>query len=214
MAGELTFGNRGGETADSRVLVIKHFEDAINFRELYDVLNPRRKFHQFQLSAATSGRGVSRHQFAQPAAVDVEDLGHVEENLLVSIFERRLDQVAQSLGALPEGDRALQMQDEYIANFPIEMFQRHSIDASAPQPVCQMIEFGMPDRSVTRREANQILGAAAATPLLAAQSPGLAAQSPVSAAQSPDVCFLTAIEMADMIRRKKLSAREVMGAHL
>src|SRR5579864_3183601 len=58
----------------------------------------------------------------------------------------------------------------------------------------------MPDRSVTRREASQILGAAAATQLLAAQS--------------PDICFLSAIEMAGLIRRKKLSAREALAAHL
>ena len=58
----------------------------------------------------------------------------------------------------------------------------------------------MPDRSVTRREASQILSAAAATQLLAAQS--------------PDICFLSAIEMAGLIRRKKLSAREALAAHL
>ena len=58
----------------------------------------------------------------------------------------------------------------------------------------------MSDRSVTRREANQILGAAAATQLLAAQS--------------PDLCFLSAVELAGMIRRKKVSAREVLSAHL
>jgi amidase len=34
------------------------------------------------------------------------------------------------------------------------------------------------------------------------------------AAQTPDICFLTAVEMASLIRRKKLSAREVMTAHL
>ena len=33
-------------------------------------------------------------------------------------------------------------------------------------------------------------------------------------AQSPDICFLTAVEIADLIRRKKLSAREAMAAHL
>src|SRR5579864_6203516 len=58
----------------------------------------------------------------------------------------------------------------------------------------------MPDRSVTRREAGQLLGAAAATQLLVAES--------------PDICFLSALEMAGLIRRKKLSAREVMAAHL
>ena len=34
------------------------------------------------------------------------------------------------------------------------------------------------------------------------------------AAQTPDICFLTAVEMASLIRRKKLSAREVVAAHL
>jgi amidase len=53
---------------------------------------------------------------------------------------------------------------------------------------------------VTRREAAQLLGLAAATQLLA--TPG------------PDICFLTATEMAGLIRRKKLSARETMAAHL
>jgi len=58
----------------------------------------------------------------------------------------------------------------------------------------------MPDPLVTRREAAQLLGVAAATQLLSAAG--------------TDICFLTATEMADMIRRKKLSARETMDAHL
>src|SRR4029077_3646702 len=53
---------------------------------------------------------------------------------------------------------------------------------------------------INRREAVQLLGAATAAQTLAAQS--------------PDICFLTAVEMADLIRRKKLSAREAMAAHL
>src|ERR1700722_1555624 len=58
----------------------------------------------------------------------------------------------------------------------------------------------LPDLRVTRREAAQLLGAAAATQLLAAEK--------------SDICFLTATEMADLIRRKKLSARETLDAHL
>lgn len=58
----------------------------------------------------------------------------------------------------------------------------------------------MADPSITRRQAGQILGAAAASPLLAAET--------------PDICFLSAVEMASLIRRKKLSAREAMDAHL
>ena len=53
---------------------------------------------------------------------------------------------------------------------------------------------------VTRREAAQILSAAAATQLLAAQG--------------SDICFLSATQMAELIRQKKLSARETLDAHL
>jgi amidase len=53
---------------------------------------------------------------------------------------------------------------------------------------------------INRREAVQLLGAATAVPALAAQA--------------PDICFLSAVEMAGLIHRKKLSAREVMAAHL
>jgi amidase len=58
-----------------------------------------------------------------------------------------------------------------------------------------------PDPVVTRREAAQLLGAAAAATTLLGAS-------------APDICFLTATEMAELIRRKKLSAREVLDAHL
>jgi len=57
----------------------------------------------------------------------------------------------------------------------------------------------MPD-PITRRETGKILAAAAASPMLAAST--------------PDICFKTAVEMASLIRRKKLSAREAMDAHL
>src|SRR5581483_10281686 len=53
---------------------------------------------------------------------------------------------------------------------------------------------------ITRRKAGQILGAAAA------------AQTLASAA--PDICFMTAVEMAGLIRKNKLSAREALDAHL
>jgi len=53
---------------------------------------------------------------------------------------------------------------------------------------------------INRREAVQLLGAATATQALSADA--------------PEICFLTAVELAGLIRRKKLSAREVMAAHL
>ena len=58
----------------------------------------------------------------------------------------------------------------------------------------------MSDREITRRQASQILGAAAAAGSLSAQP--------------SDICFLTAREIATLVKQKKLSAREVMEAHL
>jgi len=63
-----------------------------------------------------------------------------------------------------------------------------------------MAESPLTHSPITRREAAQLLGAAAATGALAAQT--------------PDICFLTATEMAGLIRRRKLSAREAVAAHL
>src|ERR1700691_384571 len=53
---------------------------------------------------------------------------------------------------------------------------------------------------ITRRQAGQILGAAAAAKSLSGET--------------SDVCFLTAVQMPALIRAKKLSAREVLAAHL
>ena len=52
----------------------------------------------------------------------------------------------------------------------------------------------------TRRDAVQILAAAAAVP--------------ATAAPASDICFLEAREMTKLIRAKKLSARETLAAHL
>ncbi len=53
---------------------------------------------------------------------------------------------------------------------------------------------------INHREAVQLLGAATAAQTLAAKA--------------PDICFLTAVEIASLVRRRKLSAREVIAAHL
>jgi len=54
---------------------------------------------------------------------------------------------------------------------------------------------------ITRRQAGKLLATAAAARSVRADAPS-------------DICFMTAREMAALIRRKKLSAREAMEAHL
>ena len=73
---------------------------------------------------------------------------------------------------------------------------------------------------MSRREAlklgTNVAVSAAITPLLSASSvePHLTFANMPGANSSPDICFLRAVDMVDLIRQKKLSAREVMQAHL
>ena len=68
---------------------------------------------------------------------------------------------------------------------------------------------------MSRREFNRIVGAAAfgsaLGPVSAAAMPD---ENGVMASQSNELCYLSAIELAARIRRKDVSAREVMTAHL
>jgi hypothetical protein len=61
----------------------------------------------------------------------------------------------------------------------------------------------MPD-SLNRREVLQTL---------AASSLAFAARS-AAAAETSEICSMTAVQMAGLIRSKKLSARETIAAHL
>ena len=61
----------------------------------------------------------------------------------------------------------------------------------------------MADKDLTRRDAAKLVGGAIAASAVAGESQA-----------APDLCFLSARELAAMIRGKKVSAREVMAAHL
>ena len=70
--------------------------------------------------------------------------------------------------------------------------------------------------SISRREFNRWLGAAAlGTPSLRSIDHGIERQPSVHEATAPDdLCFTSALQLAAMLRAKKVSAREVMSAHL
>ena len=78
--------------------------------------------------------------------------------------------------------------------------------------------------SITRREFGQILGAAAMSGALPDVSLGTLSDPTTmnghtpsaesSSATADELCTLTAVDLAARIRRKQVSAREVMAAHL
>ena len=71
---------------------------------------------------------------------------------------------------------------------------------------------------MSRREALKLgtnaAVSAAITPILSASATKSSSASANVPESSPDICFLRAVDMADLIRQKKLSARELMQAHL
>jgi hypothetical protein len=75
----------------------------------------------------------------------------------------------------------------------------------------------MPDSNlISRREFNAALGGGAMAKALPHPLPG-APGAPSRNAKSPpqsELCEMTAVELADRLRRRQVSAREVMTAHL
>lgn len=64
---------------------------------------------------------------------------------------------------------------------------------------------------ITRREFGQVIGTAAVGAVIPAAS---SASPQTPAAPASELCYMSAVELADRIRRKQVSAREVMAAHL
>lgn len=64
---------------------------------------------------------------------------------------------------------------------------------------------------ITRRD---VLGAGTSAAIAAAAPPVLPAQNNSSPTSADEICFMRAVDILDAIRKKKLSAREVMQAHL
>jgi amidase len=76
----------------------------------------------------------------------------------------------------------------------------------------------MPNDAPTRRSFNKTVGAAAAgtamQQLLGPGAPVAGASEPGQAARASELCEMTAVELTAGLRRKDLSSREVMTAHL
>jgi amidase len=74
----------------------------------------------------------------------------------------------------------------------------------------------MKKTEITRREFGQVIGTAAVSAVVPGGSIPRPAASPVSRSQGAgsELCFMSAVELAARIRRKEVSAREVMTAHL
>jgi hypothetical protein len=70
------------------------------------------------------------------------------------------------------------------------------------------------ETGITRREFGKLVGAAALGSALPSMSAAMPDENGVMGAQSNELCYLSAVELASRIRRKDVSAREVLTAHL
>jgi len=67
---------------------------------------------------------------------------------------------------------------------------------------------------ISRRDFNTVLGLGAVGTALHPVAAGAAAAAQPVPSRVPELCEMTAVELADRLRRKQVSAREVMSAHL
>ena len=76
--------------------------------------------------------GEGCNQLAEAAAIDVVNLGHIQQNLSSTGFDGILDQLPQGLGSLAKRNGALQVEDENEQLFIRKLFTNNLMLDSRP----------------------------------------------------------------------------------
>jgi hypothetical protein len=76
------------ERLDGRGLVVEALEDGMEFCDLQQVADPVAKIEQFDFSVEFPHAHEGTDQMCQAGAVDVIDIGEIEQNLSMSLGEK------------------------------------------------------------------------------------------------------------------------------
>src|SRR5580700_1311870 len=125
------------KAADGGGFVVKDLEYSIDLGELHDILNPLRKLHELEFSAATGGCGVGGNEFTQTAGIDVVDFGHIQKDVFPAALERIGDQLPKLAGARSKCNGAGEIHDQDVPYFPVKMFEGHGATVAPRGGACQ-----------------------------------------------------------------------------
>src|SRR5690349_14015766 len=104
-----------GEAADGVGLVVVALENGEELGDGQQVLDALGEVQQAHVAALPLHRRVRAHHLAQPGAVDVGNVGQVQNELLAALEHEAVDLVLQDLVALAERHLALEVQNGDVA---------------------------------------------------------------------------------------------------
>ncbi len=113
------------ERLQRRYLVVVHVEDGVKPCYLQEVANVLGQVHQLEFAALIAQRGVVHHQLADARAVDVNDAGEVEQDLVVAVSRKLLYDISQFARTFTEAKLATDVHDGDIAHSSRAGLNRH-----------------------------------------------------------------------------------------
>src|SRR5579859_3554182 len=102
---------------DGAGLVVVNVEDGVELGELKEVVDLLREFEQFELGALIAGGGVGADHFAQARAVDVVDVGKVDQDVLLALSDEVANGISQLHAALAKSDPTAEVENGDAVNF-------------------------------------------------------------------------------------------------
>src|SRR5205807_7606645 len=108
------------------------------------------EFQQLQFATLVADGGEGADQFPDPGAVNVGDIGQVEQDLIFAFADQVADGVPQYDAAFPKGYTSAQVNDGHSTHLPVACFHGHLISSlalAASRPTCLIKVISVPGSS-------------------------------------------------------------------
>ena len=94
------------EAAHRRTSILEHFKDRIDLRDVQQIVYALGRVQQLYRPALVLDGRISRDQLSDPGAVDVGDIGQVQQNLSAPARDQFADQIPERRSVLTQCDAA------------------------------------------------------------------------------------------------------------
>jgi hypothetical protein len=150
---------RLSEASKRRLFVIEHIKNRKKFSDGEQLMDFARQIQKLQLPPAVDHRRIGTHQLTNAGAVDIADIGEVENNLFCSALQDIPYRVADRHRSFAQRDFAAAIQNFYIPYRSYIDFHKESPFICKNFSYCNEIGFVLTAKSCTcaLRESNCIM---------------------------------------------------------
>src|SRR5580698_10673369 len=113
------------EAAHGAAFVGLHVEDGEEARDLQNVVNALGEMQQLEFAAGATHGGEPANQFADAGAIDVVDVGEIEDDFFLAAIGHLADGFAQGGAAFAERNFAAEVDNRHFADLPAGALESH-----------------------------------------------------------------------------------------